>query len=35
VWRLDGDHINITGEKFYNHDRQQGGGGAIGPVLRF
>ncbi len=28
-WRLDGEHISITGEKFYNHDRQQGGGGAI------
>ncbi len=33
VWRLDGDHINITGEKFYNHDRQRGGGGAIDLVM--
>jgi len=24
MWRLDGDHINITGEKFYNHDRGLG-----------
>ncbi len=28
-WRLDGEHITITGEKFYNHDRREGGGGAI------
>ncbi len=28
-WRLDGEHISITGEKFYNHDRRAGGGGAI------
>jgi len=28
-WRLDGEHISITGEKFYNHDRREGGGGAI------
>ncbi len=33
MWRLDGDHINITGEKFYNHDRQRGGGGAIDLVM--
>jgi len=25
-WRLDGEHISITDERFYNHDRQQGGG---------
>jgi len=28
-WRLDGEHISINGEKFYNHDRREGGGGAI------
>jgi len=28
-YRLDGEHISINGERFYNHDRQQGGGGAI------
>ncbi len=28
-WRLDGEHISITDEKFYNHDRREGGGGAI------
>jgi hypothetical protein len=33
LWRLDGDHINITGERFYNHDRHQGGGGAIDLVM--
>jgi len=32
-WRLDGEHISITGERFYNHDRQQGGGGAIDLVM--
>jgi len=26
-------HTNITGEKFYNHDRQRGGGGAIDLVM--
>ncbi len=33
MWRLDGDHINITGEKFYNHDQRRGGGGAIDLVM--
>jgi len=28
-WHLNGEHISITGEKFYNHDRSEGGGGAI------
>jgi len=28
-WRLDGEHISVNGEKFYNHDRREGGGGAI------
>ena len=28
-WRLEGERINITGEKFFNHDRGSGGGGAI------
>ncbi len=29
-WEMaNGDHISITGGKWYNHDRQQGGGGAI------
>ncbi len=32
-YRLDGEHISITGERFYNHDRGQGGGGAIDLVL--
>lgn len=32
-WRLDGEHISINGEQFYNHDRQQGGGGAIDLVM--
>ena len=32
-WRLDGEHISITDERFYNHDRQQGGGGAIDLVM--
>jgi len=32
-WRLDGEHISITGERFYNYDRQQGGGGAIDLVM--
>ena len=32
-YRLDGEHISITGERFYNHDRQQGGGGAIDLVM--
>jgi len=32
-WRLAGEHISITDERFYNHDRQQGGGGAIDLVM--
>ncbi len=32
-WRIDGEHISITGEKFYNHDRQAGGGGPIDLVM--
>ncbi len=32
-WRLDGEHISITGARFYNYDRQQGGGGAIDLVM--
>jgi len=32
-WRIDGEHISINGEKFYNHDRQQGGGGPIDLVM--
>jgi len=32
-YRLDGEHISATGERFYNHDRQQGGGGAIDLVM--
>jgi len=32
-YRLDGEHISITGERFYNHDRGQGGGGAIDLVM--
>jgi len=32
-YRLDGEHISITGARFYNHDRQQGGGGAIDLVM--
>jgi len=32
-YRLDGEHISITDERFYNHDRQQGGGGAIDLVM--
>ncbi len=32
-YRLDGEHISITGERFYSHDRQQGGGGAIDLVM--
>jgi hypothetical protein len=32
-YRLDGEHISITGERFFNHDRQQGGGGAIDLVM--
>jgi len=32
-YRLDGEHISINGERFYNHDRQQGGGGSIDLVM--
>ena len=32
-YRLDGEHISITGERFYNHDRQSGGGGSIDLVM--
>jgi len=32
-WRIDGEHISINGEKFYNHDRRQGGGGPIDLVM--
>jgi len=32
-YRLDGEHISLNGERFYNHDRQQGGGGAIDLVM--
>jgi len=32
-WQVNGEHISITGEKFYNHDRQQGGGGSIDLVM--
>jgi len=32
-WRIDGEHISITGEKFYNHDRGRGGGGPIDLVM--
>ncbi len=32
-YRLDGEHISINAGQFYNHDRQQGGGGAIDLVM--
>ncbi len=32
-YHLDGEHISVNGERFYNHDRQQGGGGAIDLVM--
>jgi len=32
-WHVNGEHISITDERFYNHDRQQGGGGAIDLVM--
>ncbi len=32
-YHLDGEHISINGERFYNHDRQQGGGVAIDLVM--
>ncbi len=32
-YRLDGEHISINDARFFNHDRQQGGGGAIDLVM--
>jgi len=32
-WQVAGEHISINGEKFYNHDRQQGGGQSIDLVM--
>ena len=32
-WQVNGEHISINGEKFYNHDRQSGGGGSIDLVM--
>jgi len=32
-WMVNGEHISINGEKFYNHDRQAGGGGPIDLVM--
>ncbi len=32
-WQVAGEHISINGEKFYNHDRQSGGGGSIDLVM--
>jgi len=32
-WRVNDEHISINGERFYNHDRQQGGGGSIDLVM--
>jgi len=32
-YHLDGEHISITDARFFNHDRQQGGGGAIDLVM--
>ena len=32
-YHLDGEHISINGERFYNHDQQKGGGGAIDLVM--
>jgi Plasmid recombination enzyme/Protein of unknown function (DUF3991) len=32
-WHLAGEVISVNGQKFYNHDRQQGGGGAIDLVM--
>ncbi len=33
TWHLGGEVISINGEKFWNHTRQQGGGGAIDLVM--
>jgi len=32
-WQVAGEHISINGEKFYNHDRQSGGGQSIDLVM--
>jgi len=32
-WRVNDEHISINGERFYNHDRQSGGGGSIDLVM--
>jgi len=32
-WRVNDEHISINGERFYNHDRQSGGGGSIDLVI--
>jgi len=32
-WRVNDEHISINGEKFFNHDRQSGGGGSIDLVV--
>ncbi len=32
-WQVNGEHISINGEKFYNHARQSGGGGSIDLVM--
>jgi len=32
-WQVNGEHISINGEKFYNHDRQSGGGQSIDLVM--
>jgi len=32
-WAVNGEHISINGERFYNHDRREGGGGSIDLVM--
>ncbi len=32
-WHVNDEHISINGERFYNHDRQKGGGGSIDLVM--
>ncbi len=32
-WHVAGEHISINGERFYNHDRQSGGGQSIDLVM--
>ncbi len=32
-WRVNDEHISINGERFYNHDRREGGGGSIDLVM--